>query len=47
MTRRLARRVEARCAQRVYLNVDGEAAGTLPAVFEALPKALPLLLPAT
>ncbi len=42
---RLVRRLEARSRERVYLNIDGEAVGVLPATFEALPKAVPFLLP--
>jgi diacylglycerol kinase (ATP) len=43
---RLARRLEARSGSNVYLNIDGEAVGRLPAVFETLPKAVPFLVPA-
>lgn len=42
---RLVRRVEVRSEETVYLNVDGEAVGTLPAVFEILPGAVPFILP--
>jgi diacylglycerol kinase (ATP) len=38
------RRLEVRSEQTVYVNVDGEAAGTLPASFEILPGAVPFLL---
>lgn len=40
---RRARRVLARSPETVHLNVDGEAAGTLPASFEILPGAVPFL----
>jgi diacylglycerol kinase (ATP) len=43
--RRLVKRLEARSAETVYLNVDGEAVGRLPATFECLPKVVPFLLP--
>lgn len=43
VTARRIRRLEARSAERVYLNIDGEAVGVLPAAFEVLPKALPFL----
>jgi YegS/Rv2252/BmrU family lipid kinase len=42
---RLVRRVEVRSSETVYLNIDGEAMGLLPAVFEAMPAAVPFLLP--
>lgn len=45
ITRRLVRRVEASSPGTVWLNIDGEAQGRLPAVFELLPGALPFLLP--
>lgn len=45
ITRRLVRRVEANASTDVWLNIDGEALGRLPAVFELLPKALPFLVP--
>lgn len=44
VTHRLARRVEVSSPETVYLNIDGEAIGTLPAVFEALPAAVPFLI---
>lgn len=47
VTHRLIRRLEARSTQPVYLNIDGEAVGLLPARFEVLPSALPFLLPAS
>lgn len=46
VSRRLIRRLEARSSETVRLNIDGEAMGLLPAVFEVMPKAVPFLLPA-
>jgi len=46
---RRARKVEARAVEPgtdVLLDVDGEAPGALPAVFEVLPSALPVVAPA-
>lgn len=43
--RTLVRRVEASAQTPVWLNIDGEALGRLPAVFEILPAALPFLVP--
>ena len=43
---RRVRRVEASSQEVVHLNVDGDIVGTLPAVFEVLPKAVSFLLPA-
>lgn len=45
VSHRLVGRLEASSRQPVYLNIDGEAAGLLPAVFTALPRAVPFLLP--
>jgi diacylglycerol kinase (ATP) len=45
ITHRLVRRVEVRSRGTVYLNIDGEALGTLPAVFTTLPAAVPFLFP--
>ncbi|MBI4425176.1 MAG: diacylglycerol kinase family lipid kinase [Elusimicrobia bacterium] len=42
---RKVKRVVARAAGEVWLNVDGEALGKLPCVFEVLPRALPFLMP--
>jgi diacylglycerol kinase family enzyme len=39
------RRLEAESDETVYLNIDGEADGTLPAVFEVLPRAVRVLAP--
>lgn len=39
------RRLEADCDETVYLNIDGEAGGRLPAVFEVLPRAVNILTP--
>lgn len=39
------RRLEADSDETVYLNIDGEADGTLPAVFETLPLAVNVLAP--
>ena len=41
----LVRRLEARSDAKVCLNIDGEAVGGLPAVFEVLPAAAPFLCP--
>jgi diacylglycerol kinase (ATP) len=41
---RRARRVEIHCDETLPLNLDGDLDGAAPAVFEALPKALPFLL---
>ena len=38
-------RVEVTSEDRVLIDVDGEMCGTLPASFELLPKALPLIVP--
>lgn len=46
VTHRLVRRLEVRSRERVYLNIDGEAIGTLPAIFSVLPRAVPFLCPA-
>lgn len=46
VTHRLVRRLEVRSREKVTLNIDGEAIGTLPAVFEVRPKAVPFLCPA-
>lgn len=43
VTHRLVRRLEVRSPEEVYLNIDGEAIGTLPASFEVLPGAVPFL----
>ena len=43
VTHRLISRLEVRSKAPVYLNIDGEAMGALPAVFEALPGAVPFL----
>ncbi len=40
---RLARRLEVRSDRTAYLNIDGEAVGALPAVFEMMPGAVPFL----
>jgi diacylglycerol kinase (ATP) len=40
------RRLEVFSEETVYLNIDGEADGTLPAVFEVLPRAVNVLAPA-
>lgn len=40
-----ARWIEATSAENVRLNIDGEALGRLPARFEVLPGALPMVLP--
>lgn len=39
------RRLEAEADEAVYLNIDGEAGGMLPAVFEVLPRAVNVLAP--
>lgn len=39
------RRLEAESDETVYLNIDGEADGTLPAVFEVLPRAVKVISP--
>lgn len=44
VSRRLVRRVEASADGPVWLNIDGEALGRLPAVFEVRPRALPFLV---
>jgi YegS/Rv2252/BmrU family lipid kinase len=41
---RRARRIEIHCDEALPLNLDGDLEGAAPAVFEALPKALPFLL---
>lgn len=45
VTHELVRRLEVRSPERVVLNIDGEAIGTLPAVFEVLPGAVAFLCP--
>jgi YegS/Rv2252/BmrU family lipid kinase len=45
VSHRLVGRLEASSEAPVYLNIDGEAAGLLPAVFTALPRAVRFLLP--
>lgn len=40
------RRLEADSDETVYLNIDGEADGRLPAIFETLPRAINVLAPA-
>jgi diacylglycerol kinase (ATP) len=40
------RRLEIFSNETVYLNIDGEADGALPAVFEVLPRAVNVLAPA-
>jgi YegS/Rv2252/BmrU family lipid kinase len=40
------RRLEAEADEEVYLNIDGEADGMLPAVFEVLPLAVKVIAPA-
>lgn len=42
---RLAKKVEVSSPETVYLNIDGDAIGTLPAVFSVLPGAVPFLCP--
>jgi len=39
------RRLEAAADETVYLNIDGEADGMFPAVFEVLPRAVNVLAP--
>ncbi|MDO8804177.1 MAG: diacylglycerol kinase family lipid kinase [Elusimicrobiota bacterium] len=39
------RRLEAEADETVYLNIDGEADGKLPAVFETLPRAINVIAP--
>ncbi len=38
-------RLDAESREKVLLNIDGEAVGELPARFQVVPKALPVLLP--
>ncbi len=45
VTLRRVRRLEASSDETVRLNIDGEADGMLPAVFEVLPKAVSVLVP--
>ncbi len=45
VSRRHVRRVEASSDGEVWLNIDGEALGRLPAVFEMHPGVLPFLIP--
>jgi YegS/Rv2252/BmrU family lipid kinase len=40
------RKLEARSDESVFLNIDGEADGMLPAVFEILPRAINVIAPA-
>jgi diacylglycerol kinase (ATP) len=40
-------RVEVTSQERVLIDVDGEMCGTLPAVFEVLPKAISVVVPVT
>jgi len=40
-------RLEADSDETVYLNIDGEADGRLPALFEVLPRAINVLIPPT
>jgi diacylglycerol kinase (ATP) len=42
---RRVRRLEAAADETVYLNIDGEADGMFPAVFETLPGAVKVLAP--
>jgi YegS/Rv2252/BmrU family lipid kinase len=42
---RLAKRVEVSSPETVYLNIDGDAIGTLPAAFSVLPGAVPFFCP--
>ena len=44
VTIRRVRRVEIHCDEPLPLNLDGDLDGAAPAVFEAVPKALPFLL---
>ena len=41
-----ARRITARSEERVYVNLDGEVPGYLPASVEVVPSAIPLVFPA-
>lgn len=43
VSHRKIKRLEVRSSETVYLNIDGEALGTLPAVFEVVPAAVPFL----
>ncbi|MBI5744172.1 MAG: diacylglycerol kinase family lipid kinase [Elusimicrobia bacterium] len=45
VTLKLVRRLEASSDETVWLNIDGEADGKLPAVFEVLPGAVKVLVP--
>jgi diacylglycerol kinase family enzyme len=45
ITRIPLRKLEAEADEPVYLNIDGEADGGLPAVFEVLPGAVNVLVP--
>ncbi|OGR69102.1 MAG: hypothetical protein A2081_06245 [Elusimicrobia bacterium GWC2_61_19] len=45
ITLRRVRRLEAASDETVYLNIDGEADGRFPAVFETLPGAVSVLVP--
>ncbi|MBI3552326.1 MAG: diacylglycerol kinase family lipid kinase [Elusimicrobia bacterium] len=45
VSHRKIRRLEIASEGTVYLNIDGEAVGTLPAVFQVLPAAVPFLCP--
>ncbi|MFW5787041.1 MAG: diacylglycerol/lipid kinase family protein [Halanaerobiales bacterium] len=38
------KKIEIKSTEKVYLNIDGEAAGRLPAVFEVLPQKMPVLV---
>jgi diacylglycerol kinase (ATP) len=42
---RLAKKVEVSSPETVYLNIDGDAIGTLPAAFTVLPGAVPFFCP--
>ena len=44
---RRARRVEVHADRRVGVDADGERPGDLPAVFEIVPRAIELLVPAS
>ena len=44
---RRARRVEVRSDRRVGVDADGERSGDVPAVFEVVPGAIELLVPAS
>jgi diacylglycerol kinase family enzyme len=46
MQSRRARRVEVQADRRVGVDADGERPGDLPAVFEVVPGAIELLVPA-